>query len=406
MIFQNPIAWLGLIAIALPVLAHLLARRPARREPFPTIRFLPAATLKPVRRGRPSDWALLMVRIGIVTAAVVALTQPLWLSATRARSINKQIARAIIVDTGRSMERQTAGGERGAEVARREAQRIASEATHARIEETASPSALMAGSLNWLSGQPMRREVVVVSDFQPSAITTADLDRIPADVGRRLVQVPVTGDVSSAPTGDGRLRLLTSEADERDAEGARAAALATGAPAAIRRDWPAAVMFPSFADREAWLRSAKAPTQTWMFAVAVRVTEDALVKAALERNEQNAAQVIQVLSGPVDGRESLVIVLNQKPHTVLAAATIGALLRAAADVPSPAELDATVRPAAELRALEREPAPTAGSGRPATGNDSDGRWFWAAALLLLVVETVLRRSRRQARAEVQHARVA
>ena len=409
MIFQNPLAWLGLLAVAIPVLAHLLARRPARHEPFPTIRFLPAATLKPVRRGRPSDWPLLVIRIGIITAAVAALTQPIWVSASRERAMGEQIARAIIVDTSRSLERPAAGGERGVDVARREARRIAAESTRARIEETAAPASLVAGSVNWLSTQPMRREVVVISDFQLAAVAPADLEQVPADVGRKLIPISLTGEVAPAAASDptvATVRLLTSEAEQRDADAARAAALATGAPAATRRDWPAAVMFPSFAARESWLRSATPLTQAWMFDVAARVHADPVVKAALDRGDRDAAQAIQFLAGPLESTESLVVVLTEKPHSLLAAATINALLRAAADTPTDAELQTNVRATSELRALEREPSAAGTAGRSLQDDQSDGRWFWAAALLLLIVEIVMRRTRRQADVEVPHARVA
>ena len=406
MIFQNPLAWIGLIAIAIPVLAHLLARRPARHELFPTIRFLPAATLKPVRRGSPRDWPLLLVRIGIVTAAVIALTQPLWLSAARERSIADQIARAIIVDTSRSMERPAAGGERGLDVARREAQRLSAESTRARIEETATPAALLAGGVNWLNTQPMRREVVIVSDFQSTAVADAELERIPAEVGRKLVAIAVTGDVAAA-TGQpaASVRLLTSPAEQQHAEAARAAALTTGAPSSPRRDWPTAVLFPSFPDRETWLRSAKPLTKTWMFEIADRVESDPIVQAALDRADLAGAAAFQFLCGPIDGVESLVMVANFTPHSLLAAATIGALLGATADAPSAAELQPATRTTTELRLLERAPAAAVVSGRSAQGDQSDGRWLWACALLLLLVETLMRRSRR-ATVEVSHARVA
>ena len=115
---------------------------------------------------------------------------------------------------------------------------------------------------------------------------------------------------------------------------------------------------------------------------------------------------MQFLRGWIDGTESLVVVLKEKPNGLLSAATIGALLRAAADTPTAAEMESTVRAASELRALEREPTASRVAGGSLQDGQSDGRWFWAAALLLLLVETVMRRSRRQAAVEVPHARVA
>ena len=65
MTFGQPWAWIGLLAIVLPVAAHLLARRPARRQVFPHLRFLPVAAIKPVRRDRLADAALLTIRCAI-----------------------------------------------------------------------------------------------------------------------------------------------------------------------------------------------------------------------------------------------------------------------------------------------------------------------------------------------------
>ena len=413
MIFQNPLAWLGLAALVVPIVVHLLARRPARHEPFPTIRFLPAATMKPVRRGRPSDWPLLVVRAGIVTAAVAALTQPLWLSDSRERALGQQIARAVIVDISRSMERQTAGGERGVDVARREALRIAAESTHTRIEETTTPASLIDGGVNWLLTQPIRRELVIISDFQTAAVTAADLERVPADVGRKFVPIGVSGAVATGAAGPGgetsTIRLLTSDAETRDAEAARAAAVATGAPAVTRRDRPVVVMFESFPERESWLRSARPLRAPWMFEVAAGVDSDPLVRGAIERIDRRPDDAMRFLTGSIDGTDSLVIVLGREhaPHTLLAAATVGAVLRALADAPSAAELESATRAASELTTLERDPPAVGSNGRAIPGDESDGHWLWAAALLLLIVETVMRRApRKPAEVEAPHARVA
>ena len=110
MIWLNPWAWLGLLGVALPVLIHLLGRGHARVHRFPTLRFLGASRLLPTRRTRIHDLPLLLVRIGAVALAVAALAQPLVLTAKRARSLDRGLARAIVVDTSASMRRATPGG--------------------------------------------------------------------------------------------------------------------------------------------------------------------------------------------------------------------------------------------------------------------------------------------------------
>ena len=73
MTFLQPWAWIGLVALAGPIVAHLLARRSARRLPFPTVRFLPPAIQTPISRDRLTDITLLVVRCLILVAAAAAL---------------------------------------------------------------------------------------------------------------------------------------------------------------------------------------------------------------------------------------------------------------------------------------------------------------------------------------------
>ena len=98
MTWLNPWAWIGLAAIAVPVLVHLLARRPVRPVLFPTLRFFgPLRTLL-ARRDRLTDLALLAVRAGIVAFAVAALAQPYVITGRRAQDLAGTIARAVVVD--------------------------------------------------------------------------------------------------------------------------------------------------------------------------------------------------------------------------------------------------------------------------------------------------------------------
>ncbi|MEQ1692983.1 MAG: BatA domain-containing protein, partial [Gemmatimonas sp.] len=95
--WQNPMAWIGLLSLALPLLVHLFSRRPARVEPFPSLRFLDRSRLLPTRRTQLSDRLLLLVRSSILAVAVAALAQPLWRDSVGATSTS--VARVIVIDT-------------------------------------------------------------------------------------------------------------------------------------------------------------------------------------------------------------------------------------------------------------------------------------------------------------------
>src|ERR1700749_1932101 len=99
MIWLNPWAWAGVIGVALPILIHLLGRGHAQVLKFPTLRFLDASRLLPTKRTRIHDPLLLAVRVAILLFAAAALAQPLVLTNGRKASLDRGLARAIIVDT-------------------------------------------------------------------------------------------------------------------------------------------------------------------------------------------------------------------------------------------------------------------------------------------------------------------
>src|SRR4051812_29246552 len=102
MIWQNPWAWLGMSTLALPILIHLLGRGRARVLRFPTLRFVDAARPKPLRRTRIHDPWLLVVRLGVLLAAVVALAQPFVKTRHRLRASADALAMVVVVDTSAS----------------------------------------------------------------------------------------------------------------------------------------------------------------------------------------------------------------------------------------------------------------------------------------------------------------
>src|SRR4051794_39243167 len=181
MSWQNPLALLGVLAVALPVLIHLLGRGHAKVHRFPTLRFLDASRLLPTRRTTVHDLPLLLVRSAILALAAVALTQPLWLTKARRRSMDGGLARAIIVDTSASM----AGS---IDSARAVARRSAAEAQISVVVESGDPRGELIGAVGWLTRQGRRGEIVIVSDFQRGSVERNDLAAVPPSVGIALLR--------------------------------------------------------------------------------------------------------------------------------------------------------------------------------------------------------------------------
>src|SRR4051812_23927619 len=207
MIWQHPWGWLGLISVALPVLIHLLGRGHARVVRFPTLRFIDASRLLPTRRSRLQDPLLLAVRVAVVALAALALAQPLLLTAGRRGALDRGLARAVIVDTSRSVRRTSIDS------ARAIAKRLAGEAQASIVVEANDPTAALRGAVAWVAKQQRRGEVAVVSDFQRGQLEREDLAAVAAPIGVLLRRVATVKNNDSSVielTANGRTTTATA----------------------------------------------------------------------------------------------------------------------------------------------------------------------------------------------------
>ena len=462
MIWQNPWAWLGLLALAVPVLIHLLGRRSARIRKFPTLRFISASQLMATRWTRPSDLALLAVRLGIIAASVAALADPLLLTAGRERGRGRSVARAIIVDTSESMMRASRprrGGDRAMDRARAESERLASDASTSVILQTAAPAGALPGAVGWLGTQRGRREVVVISDFQTGTIDLADLAVIPGDIGVGLMRIDVeprgalevamrqgSADIIARVTADsvrtdvewtlrgqvaasdGDAVVILAGAGERArADAARDAALTVSAavPAVGR---PIAIVYRQYEQRDRLVRDAKPLSLAWEGDIVARLRGDSMLLTAASTADVAADSGIdQTVSGSqfvvvartaagrpvalaahgsVDGVDRLLLFSRADAGSLASAALIAATMRASTVEPVVGELEPATIPPQTLEAWRR-PAASGRASMSTRDDASDGRWFWMLALVLLGIETWMRRARREARApEMAHERAA
>lgn len=374
MTFLQPWAWIGLVAVAAPIVAHMLARRSARRLPFPTVRFLPAAIQTPISRHRLTDISLLVVRCLILAAAAGALAQPVWLTAGQRRTLGDSVARAIVVDSGVTGTADPL------------AARLSEGSTVARVVHSDVPAQLLGDASTWLAQQPMRREIVLVSDFPMHALSKADLDRVPAGIGITLVAMSPSGRSHRAVEVREGPVLLTAAADRLHALAARDAAIAHGAVSAGRKDRPIALVFPGHEERDALLKSARDIDQPWMFDVVRAITQDRLVIAAARQAGTPVTGLVAPLAASINGERHLVLVMNVQPASLTSAAVLRAAARAVAPAP-PGDVMATLT-AGQLKAWERPPSAVAAGNAPSP-QESRGRWLWLAALVLMVIERII-----------------
>src|SRR5947207_7274215 len=78
MAFLTPFFLLGLGAIAIPVLVHLIQRERKRVIEFPSLMFVRRIPYQSVRRRRIRHWALLMMRAAAVALIVAAFARPFF----------------------------------------------------------------------------------------------------------------------------------------------------------------------------------------------------------------------------------------------------------------------------------------------------------------------------------------
>lgn len=105
---EAPLALLGLLAAALPWLAHRIRRRDLRPVPLPTFALLLAAEAKKRRSRGITDLVLLILRVAIVAVAALALAAP-FVSARFSFGDGSVASVAIVIDDSMSMMREERG---------------------------------------------------------------------------------------------------------------------------------------------------------------------------------------------------------------------------------------------------------------------------------------------------------
>ncbi|MEW6144185.1 MAG: BatA and WFA domain-containing protein [Thermodesulfobacteriota bacterium] len=100
--FLNPLFLIGIAAVALPVIAHLISRKSGAVKKFPAVRFLIASQGDASARSRLKDLLLLLLRACVIVLLVLVFAKPALFSFAPAGSVEPQ-ALAVIVDNSFSM---------------------------------------------------------------------------------------------------------------------------------------------------------------------------------------------------------------------------------------------------------------------------------------------------------------
>src|SRR6185295_15966890 len=101
-----PLFLLGALAIALPVLFHLIRRTTRERTAFSSLMFLQPSPPRLTRRSRLEHILLLLLRCGVICLLALGFARPFLKSAVNPEPSSNQPRRILIlVDTSASMRR-------------------------------------------------------------------------------------------------------------------------------------------------------------------------------------------------------------------------------------------------------------------------------------------------------------
>lgn len=120
MSFLTPLFFLGVAALAAPILVHLVRRTRARKIQFPALVFVRQVPQRTIRRRTLHNVLLLLLRCLALLLIVIAFTRPFFTTGSSAKSSNAAAgATVILVDNSLSMRRENffAEAQRRAEAA-------------------------------------------------------------------------------------------------------------------------------------------------------------------------------------------------------------------------------------------------------------------------------------------------
>lgn len=223
--FLTPLFALGALALAIPILVHLVHKERKETTPFPSLMFLRRTPYQHSRRQRIRDWLLFLLRAAAVVLVVAAFTRPVF-TRTAAAAIPESGGREVVLlldqsfsmrygnrwERAQTAARQTIEGlganDRGTVILFDDGARAAGEGTSdkaalraavdsARPSDAATryaPALMLARRLVAASRLP-RREVVIITDLQRSAWDLTEEARLPA--GTEVTPIDVGADTVS-----------------------------------------------------------------------------------------------------------------------------------------------------------------------------------------------------------------
>jgi hypothetical protein len=188
--FLQPLGFLGLLFVAVPVWFHLRERRQELTLPIPTVRFILEAYRRSVRRLRLRRLILLCLRILMVVLLSLILARPTLVRRESFLSRGKPLSTVLVVDDSPSMGYLTPAG--------------------TRLEEATRAAALLGGAL----APPGEVAVLTTTGGWEEASFHRDADQVGREVARIVPSVRA-GDPGGALSAAYRLLRRSSFPDRQ-----------------------------------------------------------------------------------------------------------------------------------------------------------------------------------------------
>jgi hypothetical protein len=106
MSFLTPLFFIGVAALAAPILVHLVRRTRARKIQFPALVFVRQVPQRTIRRRTLQNVLLLLLRCLALLLIVIAFTRPFFTTGGPAKSTTAAGATVILIDNSLSMRRE------------------------------------------------------------------------------------------------------------------------------------------------------------------------------------------------------------------------------------------------------------------------------------------------------------
>ena len=226
MSFLTPLFFVGLGAIAIPVLVHLIQREKKRVVNFPSLMFVRRIPYQSVRRRRIRHWFLLFLRAAAIALIVLAFARPFTRPGAAAPAAGAAGARDVVIvldqsasmgygdhfekakDAARKIVRGLGGEDRATLVlfAKNAEENMRATSDRARLEAAINAAKVSSGATRFgpalkladsiLSRSPLkRREAVLISDFQKTGWSGSEDAHFPD--GTSLTTASVASDGTS-----------------------------------------------------------------------------------------------------------------------------------------------------------------------------------------------------------------